>query len=446
MKIFHLVIRPQHALTLVLFTLLLMGPAIPATAGINFNDSLIKGPVLSEEEAIIVATTDMEKTDDGFSLKHRHFTACFTHDGVEVLPGRGGPDWHWRLKYAGTEKIPLLAVNQGRVSPAGDVRKRMVHYERGPIVEQYLARRRGMEQQFVISRPLNLNGADLVIEGSIESAGVFEKHADGWLWCSKEGVVSLGDVSVHDAKGGKIPAAMTVNATETRIVVEGGALAHAVYPVTIDPEVGANDFRISDMGPDGNTSYEAYYPSVAYNSAGNEYLVVWWGDDNTGSLVENEYEIFGQRINAATGAAVGANDVRISDMGPDGNTSYGAYDPAVAYNSAGNEYLVVWWGDDNTGSLVMGEYEIFGQRINAATGAAVGANDFRISDMGPDGNTSYDASVPDVAYNSAGNEYLVVWCGDDNTGSLVEGEWEIFGQRWKSPTIISIINSLLLGE
>ena len=87
----------------------------------------------------------------------------------------------------------------------------------------------------------------------------------------------------------------------------------------------------------------------------------------------------------ATGAEVGTNDFRISDMGPDGNTNFDAQDPAVAYNSTNNEYLVVWRGDDDTAPLVDNELEIFGQRLNAATGAAVGTNDFRISDMGPDG-------------------------------------------------------------
>jgi hypothetical protein len=160
----------------------------------------------------------------------------------------------------------------------------MVRYDRGPIIEQYLARPRSVEQQFVISRPLHLNGKDLVIEGGIRSSGVFEKHDKGWLWRNKGGVVSLGDAYVYDAKGTVIPAIMTVTAEKTRMVVDGAALAHALYPVTIDPEVGTNDFRISDMGGTGNTSYNATYPAVAYNSTNNEYLVVWYGDDNTGLL------------------------------------------------------------------------------------------------------------------------------------------------------------------
>src|SRR6266542_6659011 len=124
-------------------------------------------------------------------------------------------------------------------------------------------------------------------------------------------------------------------------------------PRLVPAEVGVNDFRISFMGPDGDTRFGASFPAVAYNSRNNEYLVVWSGDDVT----DNEFEIFAQRINAATGAQIGGK-IRISDMGPDGNTSFGGFYPAVAYNSVNNEYLVVWHGNDNTAPLVNGEYEI----------------------------------------------------------------------------------------
>ena len=150
--------------------------------------------------------------------------------------------------------------------------------------------------------------------------------------------------------------------------------------------------------------------------------MVWDGDDNTAPLVDNEFEIFGQRLDAATGAEVGANDFRISDMGPDGNATFDAFDPAVAYNSLDNEYLVVWEADDNTAPLVDDEFEIFGQRLDAATGAEVGANDFRLSDMGPDGSDDFDAFGPAVGLQRSNNEYLVVWSGDDAT----DGENEIW--------------------
>jgi uncharacterized repeat protein (TIGR01451 family) len=188
---------------------------------------------------------------------------------------------------------------------------------------------------------------------------------------------------------------------------------------------GTNDFALSAMGPAGDVNYDAGAADVVYNVANNEYLVVWHGEDDTAPLVDNEFEIFGQRLNAATGAAVGTNDFRISDMGTNGDINFDGFDPAVAYNNTQGEYLVVWEGDDTFND----EFEIYGQRLTAATGAAVGTNDFRLSDMGPDNSLSYTARNPDVAYNPAQDEYLVVWYADDNTLVLVAGELEIYGQR-----------------
>ena len=217
---------------------------------------------------------------------------------------------------------------------------------------------------------------------------------------------------------------------------------HEIFGQRIDAatgaEVGVDDFRISDMGPDGDSAYDAERVAVAYNSVDNEYLVVWQGDDDTLPLVNNETEIFGQRIDAATGAEVGDNDFRISDMGPDGDSAHDAEWVALAYNSVDNEYLVVWQGDDGTPPLANGEFEIFGQRIDAATGAEVGDNDFRISDMGPDGLLLYDAFIPAVAYNSVNHEYLVVWHGDDNAAPVVDDEREIFGQRIDAATGVEL--------
>jgi len=204
-----------------------------------------------------------------------------------------------------------------------------------------------------------------------------------------------------------------------------------IYGQRVNAETGGllgNRFRISDMGPPGDTLYPATEVSVAYNSAANEYLVVWHGDDDVGTLVNNEFEIFGQRL-SGTGAELGADDFRISDMGTNGDTQYIARFPQVTYSTFNNQYLVVWRGDDDSGTLVNEEYEVFGQRLNAA-GTEVPPNDFRISDMGTDGDPLYQVSgTPRVVYNAIVDEYLVVWQGDDNTGTLVNDEMEVFGQR-----------------
>jgi hypothetical protein len=210
----------------------------------------------------------------------------------------------------------------------------------------------------------------------------------------------------------------------------GASSSGPAAPAARFPGIGGA-IRISGMGPGGDPNFGALDMAVAYNSQDDEYLVVWYGDDSVGGLVEDEYEIFGQRIDAATGAPLGADDFRISDLGPNGDPDFDATFPAVAYDSGANQYLVVWMGDDDAGGLVDGELEIFGQRLSAA-GAPLGANDFRISSMGPDGSASFDAFAPAVAYDAVHEQFLVVWSGDDDTGALVDDEFEIWGQRLDS--------------
>ncbi len=249
-------------------------------------------------------------------------------------------------------------------------------------------------------------------------------------------------------------------------------------------------FRVSTMGPNGDTAYDALDPYVAYGAGRNEYLVVWRGDDNRAPLVQGEFEIFGQRLSAG-GAEVGADDFRISEMGSRRDTRFSASDPAAAYNpdrgeflvtwtglhdltqgeevfaqllsedggqlgadfrvsSMGpegapttdyrvdetlavynpmdREYLVLWIGDDNRDLQALGEYEVFVQRLSPQ-GVQLGLDDFRVSRLGAIADPSYDPFSIDLAFNSVRGEYFVVYSGDDNRNSLVDDEVEIFGQR-----------------
>ncbi|MEZ4797554.1 MAG: T9SS type A sorting domain-containing protein [Flavobacteriaceae bacterium] len=183
-------------------------------------------------------------------------------------------------------------------------------------------------------------------------------------------------------------------------------------------EFGINDFRISNMGTDGVTSFFALDPAVAYNTTDNKYLVVWNADDNRDAVVDNEFEIYGQFINA-DGSESGSNDFRISFTNTDGNTSFRTDRPDVTWNSTTNQFLVVWEGETS----VDGEIEIYGQLVNA-DGTLNGSN-FRISDTGPEGDGNFDANRPSVVYNLTDNEFLVVWESDETINNNIE----IYGQR-----------------
>lgn len=196
-------------------------------------------------------------------------------------------------------------------------------------------------------------------------------------------------------------------------------------PVGATP-IGADDFRISSTGPDGNTDYGATTSDVVYNATNNEYLIVWLSNDDVLGININETEVFGKIINADT-AAVVVDDFRISTMGPDGDGLFSVSLPAVTWNATDNEYAVVWQGEDDVGSLVQDEIEIFAQRIDD-DGTVLLANDLRVSDMGTDGVTTFNAFSPAIVWNSQSNEYLVVWAGYDvsNGVGVVRN---IFGQR-----------------
>lgn len=184
-----------------------------------------------------------------------------------------------------------------------------------------------------------------------------------------------------------------------------------------------SDFRISTMGIDGDSAYRGQQPDVAYNGSNNEFYVVWSGDDP--AQASGAYEIYGRHVNVLTGALLGSQQ-RLSTMGSaDSDPNYSARKPAVAYSSSQNQYLVVWLGDDDVNGAD-DKYEIYGQRVSAANTEE--GSDTRISTTPIDPNAVYKAINPDVAYDAAQDQYKVVWRGDQDNGSMVNDQFEIFGQ------------------
>jgi hypothetical protein len=442
-----------------------------------------EGRQVTANQAITATLNNLQATADGYLLRHPRHTATFTPGGLVFRPWTDGPSWTWRLTAVTAGGNSLTGVDLGDIHPVSRD-PLVVAYPRGAVVEQYLAKTDAIEQQFLIPQPLPLDGADLVIAGAVQAEGDFVETEDGWRWHTSDGSVHLGRVTVYDAQGTVLPATMTATANSTHITVDGAALAQAAYPVTVDPELGY-DRILSSMGPYTDPDYDALNPAVAYNSQDNRYLVVWSGTDD----VIGEYEIWGQVVRASDGAQYGADfqisfmgladdpdydaedpDVvynsdtneylvvwsadhyadgdyeiwarrvgadgtllgsmaRVSVMGPGVDPNYDAMDPAVAYNSGDNQYLVVWEGDHDAGTLANNEYEIWARRLNASA-EAIEPFILRLSDLGTDGNASYDARDPDVAYSGwSGYEYLVVWEGDHDAGLLENDEFEIWGQQ-----------------
>lgn len=194
-------------------------------------------------------------------------------------------------------------------------------------------------------------------------------------------------------------------------------------------EIGG-DVRLSQMGDDSTVLFNAFAPAIAWDSARNEHMVVWWGDDNT--IGDSQFEIFGQRV--APDTTSNGDRLRISDLGPV-DPDFDAFDPAIAYAADLDQFFVAFDGDDTTN----GRLEVFGQAV-AGGGSEVGTNDFLISDMQPNCATDPatctipSAFVPAVAYDSAQDRFVSVWEGDETVNGLVSGEDEIWG-RLVSPFV-----------
>ena len=71
---------------------------------------------------------------------------------------------------------------------------------------------------------------------------------------------------------GVIILAMPITNSDARSV---SGPPESAYPLD---ERGPNDFRVSWMGPDGDTRFYALDPAVAHNSIADEYMVVWAAD------------------------------------------------------------------------------------------------------------------------------------------------------------------------
>ena len=306
-----------------LLALALAGLGFGATARIALAETSAVPGRVSPGTAVARAMNALTSTPEGFvlsppAIQGRVRTRGRDHDPAAKDRGGTGDSPESARRSVDEEGPSRIASSSEAVRPRGSEETGII-YARGPIEERYLFRGDHVEQQFVLHNPIPTGGAELVLAGEIACGGALEQADAGWIWRTEQGVVSLGQVHVQDARGRSIPASMSVDDRHTRITIAGRELAAAAYPVLVDPEIGANDFRLSDMGIDGDITFDGRNSAVAYNSVNNQYLVVWEGDDDVAGLVEGEFEIFGQRIDAATGAEIGANDFRISDMGPDGD-------------------------------------------------------------------------------------------------------------------------------
>jgi hypothetical protein len=232
--------------------------------------------------------------------------------------------------------------------------------------------------------------------------------------------------------------------------------------LSLMPGVALAGSPIGHPFPINTEGYDQVHSAVAYNTRDEQYMVVW----------HNEWpgnrDIYGQRL-TVQGHPIGGRFLVAVDPGGDPGDRYL---PDIAYNSDAHEYLVVW--EHLSGSRPNIRAKLFnasGQAISGektlGTGAALrsrtrpavayaftsdryfvvwkshvqgGVSDdieaqVLFSSASPDGGNFFvdqgtwqeSHDQPDVAYNRARNEVLLVWRLEDKNS----GVRDIVGRRYK---------------
>lgn len=189
---------------------------------------------------------------------------------------------------------------------------------------------------------------------------------------------------------------------------------------------GAADFRISQAPPGTTTS--AIPPQVAYDSTTDQYLVAFTRPLQKG---HPQSEVFAQRV-GADGSLVGST-FQVSSLGVSSER------PDIVYDVDADQYLVVFQAGANQNATARGGpptfdnsptgIKVYGDVITGG-GDLTGTRDFLIGDTP---SSDYGAARPADDYNSQTCDYVAAWYADTNSGSLVQGQYEIWGRRVSAP-------------
>ena len=277
------------------------------------------------------------------------------------------------------------------------------------LLEHFEAGKQGVAVTWVLPRPLPA-GNPLIIEARLTGLTYAGPTSGGYHYADRAGMarVRVGNVTLADAAGDRWQVGLEASQQSLRITVPSSILAHATYPLAIDPVISAEfgmDTPIVVPAPAAQQN-----PAVGTNGAG--FLVAW--EDQRASGPDSS-SIYGTRV-TANGIISDPNGIVISPVG--------ASAPAVAANGTG--YLVVWVDGRNVASTGL---DIYGTRVSSS-GKVLDVGGFAISQ---DAN---DQLSPAAAANGA--DTFVVWQDGRNPSTAPD----IYGARVTSSGVVSDLSGI----
>jgi hypothetical protein len=220
------------------------------------------------------------------------------------------------------------------------------------------------------------------------------------------------------------------------------------------PGIGSNyrdDHRISQTGETtgcANASCDAYRPAVAHNPDRNQYLVAWFGDDVNG------FEEVYVSLRQATGFGTSVSNQRVSFSSNGVDNRFKGLDVDVAYDPFNREWLVVWRGDPMVNDRFEIYGQRFNADTDGSIPLTpVGGGNFRIGNTPALAPTAFQANSSGLTRPLPGGEAETAGpCSIRSTGTELRHELRqpVAGAIWQfGPAILMewrpIVSSRSLG-
>jgi hypothetical protein len=318
---------------------------------------------------------------DGSPLVHgRTYKAEFTPGGATYIPfcGSAAPRNHpltFRIQDITSGGEPVAFADTVAAVRTGET----VSYARGGVTEIYALGVDSVEQKFVFET-LPASG-ELVLRLACTS-DMSASASDGGLdFRSADGSVRYGAATVVDADGASAPAQAQIVDQQIQIRVPAEFLAHAAFPITIDPVITTFEvFWFSDV-------YDDFAPAVAWDVSNQRYCTVY---EQAFSATDHDVPYV---FSDFAGNFISAGYVDVS-------TTYWAAPDVANNNNADQFYAVAQVGDPSGGART-----IRGRTIDAATGTVGTDTEISVGTSGEDVNPS----VGGDPFGSTAAYYTIVW-------------------------------------
>jgi len=323
---------------------------------------------------------------------------CFEFGEGQVAVSAGNSSWTYRFHGAkeGIRALSISTLPEQRAPGS-------IEYTHGEgIVERYIVRSRGVEQQFVLPGPYA--GGDVLLTGSVATDLVPEVTSSFEGIAFRRGdatVLFYGAAKAVDAAGRTALLEERWSGGELTIVVPASFLATARFPVVVDPYIG---------GPGGVEAAVdlAQNPAVATRlNSTFQALAVWSTNETSPQSIRGR--IIGPRGNTVVNGAISVVD-EFSAFG----TFY--TNPRVAWDSSDSLWVVAAVGHDPFTGVNSNFIQV--NQVSAAGAKTTGDNlngvdgDFKENDV-------------DVACNNSGR-CLITWLVDSDGGGTLDSVKGVF--------------------